>query len=79
MALPLLVMEAWSASRTRLISDGDSARLFLLDAGLVTDDNAAERLEVTDCDRDLCEVLVGNVLRLGFGIEDVDVYILTVP
>lgn len=45
----------------------------------MTDDNAAERLEVTDCDRDLCEALVGNVFRFGFGIEGVVVYILTVP
>jgi hypothetical protein len=32
----------------RFISDGDNVRLFLRDDELVTDDNAAEKLDVTD-------------------------------
>jgi hypothetical protein len=44
----------------------------------VTEDNAAERFEVTDCESDLWEVLDGIVLRFEFGMG-ADVYMLTVP
>lgn len=60
------------------MSDGDNARLFLRDDGDVTEDNAAERFEVTDWESDLWEVLDGIVLRFEFGMG-ADVYMLTVP
>ena len=44
----------------------------------MTDDNAAERLELTECESDLCEILVGIVFRLGF-CERVSGYMLTAP
>lgn len=44
----------------------------------MTEDNAAERFEVTDWESDLWEVLDGIVLRFAFGMG-VEVYMLTVP
>lgn len=60
-------------------SEGERARLFLRDEELVTEDNAAERLDVTDWERDLWEALVGMVFRLVAGGVDEGAYMLTVP
>ena len=45
----------------------------------MTDDNAAERLEVTEWESDLCEILVGIVFRLGFCERGAGANMLTVP
>jgi len=45
----------------------------------VTEDNAAERLDVTDWESDLCEPLIGIVFRMEPGGVGEGEYILTVP